>query len=489
MAALLLLISPAPSPSPSPLPQQQGPALRALLIGSDTFLSRENTYPIAQNNLSMLEHALEKDIRGYKAIHTYHDEIGHPAALERAIESAFAHAEEDDISLLYFSSHGIDPETGKSGLYLSDGMEETILTPEQLYALTSSIPGKKIILLDACNSGAFIGKGSASLSVSHPFTGSDYLLITSAGASEASWQWQGEGELSSGSSYFTAMLASGLCGDSPADTNRDGQITMAELYAFISLNDAASTAYTYPESSPFPLFCYLPGTAAPTDAITGITLDETLLTAGQSRITFSFTIHRETRLYYQIVYYRNGAWDFENAQHFQDDETGSGFMTPGRKERALILDMANGQDYGYAMLQFIVVEEDIPSFHGSRLLCVQPQSGDPDLSVTTLPSFSPNEMQEMPLLISHAFPCGLSVTVKDIHGKTIRRLSYAQPTRPQQLVPPASLFYWDGTDNKGLPALPGRYYIQVQVRLGEEKYTAYSTPFTLEGTTSTPESK
>ena len=274
----------------------------------------------------------------------------------------------------------------------------------------------------------------------------DHILITSAGASEASWQWQGQGEFASGSSYFTDMLCTAISGGHPGDTNLDGRITVAEAYAFISLNAAASTAHCYPENCTADLFTYSQPQAGAA-FIDDITFDETLLTAGQSQVHFSFTVRREAALYYQIVYYRSGAWDFENAQHFLDDETGAGTISPGRKQRSLVLDMPNGQDYGYVMLQFIALENDQPAFQGSRLITIQPQQGNPELTVSTADVFSPGTFQEMPVLIDHALPCGLSVTVKDRTGRTVRRLSYAQPTRPQQLSPAASLFWWDGSDN------------------------------------------
>ncbi len=474
LIALFLLPFSAPSAeSPS------SSDLRALLIGSDTYLTKETTYPIAKNNLLKLESVLRRDARTYAAIHTYYDEIGHITALENAVQAAFSDADENDISLLYFSTHGSDlhPE---GALYLSDGMEENLLSASELYQITSTIPGKKIILLDACNSGAFIQKGIASLSASHPFTGNEHILLTSSGGSEASWQWQGEGEFVSGSSYFADILCAALSGTFPSDTNRDGCVTVSEAFAFLSLNDAASTPQCYPESSSFPLFCYDSSSISlPDQKITDIIFNDTLLTAGQSTATFSFTVHQETTLYYQIVYFRAGAWDFENAQHFLDDETGSGTVSPGRKERSLVLDMPNGQDHGYAMLQFITIENGTPSFHGARLLCIQPARGELSLQAETLASFHPEGHEEMPILVRHSLPCSLSVTVKNAQGGTVKRLTYAQPTRPQQLSPAASTFYWDGTDNRGNPAAAGEYYIHIQSTLGDERITAYSAPFTL----------
>ncbi len=465
---------------PAILEEEPSPTLRALLVGSDTFLTKESTHPIAENNVKRIRETLEKDVRGYEHIQSYYDEIGNIAALERAAAHAFSGATENDISLLYFSTHGLYTQDHEAFLYLCDTMEENLLSPEELFSITSAIPGKKVIVLDACNSGAFIAKGLDDLSATHPFVSDDHYIITSSGGSEASWQWQGQDEFTSGSSYFADVFCSALSGHYPADQNRDGIITMDELFSYLMTNYAASTPHTYPEKSSFPLFCHKnDGQYDSISTLTDINFADTLLTAGRSEITFSFTVRRETILYYRITYYRSGAWDFENAQHFLDDETGTGTVSPGRKERRLLLDMPNGEDYGYAMVQFITMEEGLPVFQGGRLLCIQPRRSQVMLSVDTPEAFSLEPGRELPILIGHNVPCGLSVTVKNAFGKAVKRLTYDQPTRPQQLSTPGSAFYWDGTDLHNEPVPAGTYYVQAETWIGDEKFTAYGIPISV----------
>lgn len=456
-------------------------ALRALLIGSDTFFTQENTYPIAQSNLTRLHQALSADTRTYQTIHTYYEEIGHITALENAVQSTFSQADENDVSLLYFSTHGTYQD-GMAGLYLCDGSEENILSPNTLAAFLLTIPGKKILILDACNSGAFIGRGMDTLSASHAFTGPDVYVITSAGGCEASWQWQSDEQAAlSGGSYFADVLIKGLTDTHAADHNQDHIITVSEAFTYLSTNYAASTPQMYPlDCGDFPLYHY-PETEIPTSVIlSDITFEDTLLTAGSSDLHFSFTVHQPISLYYQLVYYHNGAWDFENAQMFQDLEGSLPQLTPGRKQRSLHLNTATGSDSGYAMIQFFTKENETPVFQGARLLCVQPETAALQLSVETAPAFRPAAMEEMSLLVHHDVPCALSVSIRSEEGKTIKRISYAVPSRPQQLPSPGSTFYWDGRDNQGQPAPVGQYTAYVHVWLGEEKYTAESIPFTLE---------
>ncbi len=78
-----------------------------------------------------------------------------------AIGSAFASAGENDISLFYYSGHGIED----GFLVGNDGAE--LLSPAELKTALDSIPGRKIVVTDACYSGQLIaeeGEGDTLLS-------------------------------------------------------------------------------------------------------------------------------------------------------------------------------------------------------------------------------------------------------------------------------------------------------------------------------------
>ena len=74
---------------------------------------------------------------------------------------------------------------------------------------------------------------------------------------------------------------------------------------------------------------------------------------------------------------------------------------------------------------------------------------------------------------------GASTNTDDAEGAVVRRLGYEEPSRPQQLSPAASTFYWDGRLSTGESAPPGTYTAQVRVRLGEKTFLAESNPFQL----------
>lgn len=484
LAAALLLLLALPARGEERAPDGE---MRALLIGCDYFVSQEDTWPAADNNLQLLADTLLSDQRGYRLIRSLSGNVSSVQAFEEAVRSAFWGAQEEDTSLLYISTHGVFDEgasNASAALLLSDGEREERLEAPRLQAILDDVPGQKILILDACNSGAFIGKGLSGGAYKVYFTGPDYKVLCSAGGSEASWYWHGTNAAQlSGASYFATVLADALGprGDHAADSNLDGLITLDEAYHFLWDNYAASMPQVYPENDDqFVLYAYDPLVHnQPEKAITDISFEDTLLTAGESEIHFSFTVHRQVELYYQIVYHENGSWQFGIAQHFLDGEQLDGTVLPGRKQRTLSLDTGDGDAYGYAMIQLITIEEGVPRFQGARLLCVQPAADPLSLSLTTGPAFVPLLGQELCIMIHHDMPCGLTVNILDGEGKTVRRLSYARPSRPQQLSPTGTTFYWDGKADNGELAPPGEYRAQVRVRLGGKNHIRESDAFLL----------
>ena len=461
--------------------------LRALLIGCDHFLTKEDTWPAADSNLRMISDALAADQRGYALIRSLSGVVGTRQAFEEAVLSSFQNAEEGDTSVLYISTHGVFEEglsIAQAALLMSDGKNEERLDAPYLQQVMDQVPGTKVLILDACNSGAMIGKGLSGGADRFYFTGKDYKVLCSAGGSEASWYFQhGTQEAVGGASYFAAVLSCGLGlkGDHGADRNADGSITLNEAREYLRDNYAASTPQVYPENDEdFVLFCYDPLRIAPVEqAVTDISFEETLLTAGESQVTFSFTVQRQVELYYQIVYHQDGQWQFDSAQHFLDGEQADGTVLPGRKMRTLSLNTSGTDAFGYVIVQLITLEEGRPEFQGARLICVRPDGGEIHLAAMTGPSFTPALGQEMAILIQHDRPCGLTVNILDEYGNLVRRLCYDSPTRPQQLTPAGSTFYWDGKTNNGEWAAEGRYYVQVKTRLNDKTITAESAPFFL----------
>lgn len=470
---------------------------RALLVGCDRFVTQEDTSPSSENNVTQMAQALSGGGMNLKTLITRKNDVATLEELEELIQAAFSQADGDDVSYFYISTHGLwsqgQPNEDMT-LLLSDGRQENGVTARQLRAMFDKISGTKVLILDACHAGAMIGKG-----VYAPFTnvfrGSDYKVICSSGGAEESWFWSGmeEGEAMVGAGYFSGAVVRGLsaAGGYGADTNRDGAITLTELKRYLYDNHGASTVQTYPEEDDFSLMTYDADSyngRRRDGVIEGMSFETDVLTALEPEAAFSFTVQRAVQVAYQVVYQRQGRWDFDHSRLIYDDAErfgaygdSPGMLSPGMKERSLTLDLTDAGSFGYALLQVITQSGGTPTLISSRALCVPPQSGDPQLSISPQDSFCPTMGEELGFVVQHRYPCELTVTIEDEAGQTVRRLTSRQASRPQQLLPRGSTFCWNGTTSTGEQAQPGAYSIRVKAYVGQETYeTAYAGILLLE---------
>ncbi len=470
---------------------------RALLVGCDRFVSQISTAPSAANNVSMMARALSGGTMDLAALTAVPEGVASTGELAGLILDTFSDADGDDVSLFYISTHGEwEPghAAGSMTLLLSDGETESGVTAHQLRTMFDEIEGHKVLFIDACHSGAMLGKG-VDEHLASAFAGPDYTVICSSGGMEDSWFWSGyiDGERLAGAGYFSGALVRAMSveGGYGADDNRDGLITLTELRRYLLLNHGASTIRTWPEESSMPIFTY--DAAAYTGrgrdaAIEGITFDTDVLTASEPTAYFTFNVARSVQVAYQIVYHRNGQWDFDNAELIYDNNgdfrpwaVAGRSLSPGMKERAITLDRAAGEDSGYVLLQVLTIDRGMPAVACSRVLCVTAESGDPQLSIEAPEVFCPGFFEELTFLVRHMEPCELTVTIEDESGRTVRRLTARQATRPEHLTGGGTSLTWDGCDNAGEPVAPGAYRIRVKAYVGDERYEALSEEILLLG--------
>lgn len=196
---------------------------RALIIG--------NTYPGTDDEL----HGPDTDAAGIAAM--LNRQAGTPYEVSvktnqtaeqmlGAIESAFEGADSNDVSLFYYSGHGI--QTGALC-----GVENTYVTVTELRQKLGNISGIKIVLLDCCYSGMLIGKSvdgttafndaviSAFASKTRDtLSGGNYLVLTACSQSETSYGLWNE-STGRGYSFFTCGIARGSGYDVVSCTNCD----------------------------------------------------------------------------------------------------------------------------------------------------------------------------------------------------------------------------------------------------------------------------
>lgn len=471
-------------------------AQRALLLGFDVFVTQENTAPAAANNVARMEAALSGGEMSFDRITVSVNEVATVDAFEALALEALGDAKQEDTSYFYISTHGLwqpgEPNE-EMRLLLSDGETEESLTAARLRTIFDQIPGTKVLILDACHSGAMIGKG-----VHAPFTnvfaGGDYKVLCSSGGAEESWLWTNhESGESFGAGYFSTALTNGITmsGAYGADVNRDGSITLTEIKRYLLEHHGASTTRCYPEEDDFVLFRYDPQIVM--GQRRGVTVDALMFDTDvmdevAPAADFSFTVHMPVRVAYQLVHQEKGRWDFsnvtmlwDNAERYGEFGDVSGYLSPGVKSRTITIDREEETSYGYALLQMLTVEDGEPSMVSSRVLCIPPLYGNPKLAFEMPAGFTPSLGEEYTFAILHEYPCEITVLVEDLDGNPVRRLTSRQATRPEHLSPMGSTMCWTGKLADGSLASPGTYRIRATAYVGGMAYEALSAPFMLRG--------
>lgn len=468
---------------------------RALLIGIDYFVSQPSVFPSSTNNVYAMQEMFQHSLKPLEVLMIPESPVATPEMLQALIDETFGAAQAGDVNYLYISTHGVyDPEEDVApGLLLSDGVMESVLSPEMLEGAFEGIEGTNVLILDACNSGAFIGKGMETPPEKVAFQGKDFKVLTSSGAMEQSWYWNSESGSSAGQGtfYFTQALCDSMSPETgyPADQNRDGSITFRELYDYLTLNHAASTPQIYPQRDDFVFFRYDTADNANTGAmrspIMDVTFSNTLLDQNNNRLNIEFIAVRPVRVAYQLVYQRDGRWEFENAQLIYDEAerlpafgNQAGAVSAGWKQRTLWLDELSEDDFGYALIQLVSIDRDKVRVHAGRVVCVAPGMEGRSLTVTAEERFSPEKGQELDIFLGHDYPCALSVAVVDESDKVVYRICHRTGSRPMGLA--GTALYWDGRLKDGTPAPAGTYRIRAQAVLSDGTLTEYSEPFALE---------
>lgn len=457
---------------------------RALLAACSEFLSQPDLGNASSGNLQMIAAALLGADERPQVLSIEDGTIGTVEALCEALQSAFGEADENDLSILYLCTHGVLSSSDDNQVYLllGDGETETPLSALQLYEAVRGIQGEKLLIIDACFSGALIGRGLPAAqnpaqppSDGHPplpEAGFSALLgdpsihvLTSASGSESSWYFDSESLATGALSYFASALSTGLglYGTPEADLSGDGVVTLAEMHRYLNV--------AVPSSSSQLLSACADSLSLPTASrallarpLTGFSYGASLLYTDDPTLEFSFTVTTETAVQYRLIDYDSGRWNWEEAQTFMDEGDGeSGLLAPGRKTRSLTLPHIGESDSGYLMLQIFSVANGELILCSERLIAVQPADSDAVLSVRC-DGAQEGGAQEVPIAVTLSVPAELTISIFDEDGLLVRRIAASQLTRPSAAN--ATHLYWDGRDAQGLPAPQGRYTVAVEAYIG-----------------------
>ena len=447
--------------------------LRALVIACDEFANQNSTAPSAEGNALCIRDILCKDVRGFGTVSTIINHSLDIQKLRSAVFEAFEGVKAGDTSYIYISTHGEDNGNGLEIIF-SDGVDDKRVPSLELYSILKEIPGVKILMLDCCYSGGIIHKGVPLRGFNTQGMDSSIKVITSAGGNEQSYNWSSGYLKKQGTSHFMLALLQGIgeVGGYMADYNRDGDITIEELQGFLKQGLASSTAQVYPEKDSFVILSYDKYTSPEKGIVSDLVFDSTVFADGGS-IDFSYTLNRKSRIAYQIIFAKDGAWQFDTPQLIEDMEYGSAVLWPGRKSKTLELGATDEDNYGYALFFIVAVEENGLIPLASTLL--QAQSGEYEaISIKHSGDIRLGFNEELGIFISHKKPMSYSISIRNMQGDIVAMPFIDEKSRPQRLG--GTLIYWNGINGGGeLPR--GSYSIQAEIRMGDAYISAFSGAF------------
>jgi YD repeat-containing protein len=238
---------------------QASSVYRAFLVGVGDYKYFPDTHgnsdlPSPPYDVERMHDILNHSSSGFSLINELINLHATKLAILNGIANAFSGADADDVSYFYFAGHGLN-SSGVSYLCSTDvsyySPLSSYISTNELESALSAIPGTKVVILDSCHSGGFIGKqiGEEEIStnaqefndnvidvfLSRDLTSSQYKVLTSCLSSQTAIELiPSEGDPWG---LFSDVLCEG-CGydyySHPycADENANGEITLDEAYDY-----------------------------------------------------------------------------------------------------------------------------------------------------------------------------------------------------------------------------------------------------------------
>jgi len=223
------------------------PVYRALLMGEQRYLDGRLRTGSVNTTQGLADLLANSGVPGGYEVTMKFDSTR--TELVRAIRTAFRDAEPTDVSLFSINCHG-GYDSGRAWLELHDGER---VTADQLERMLRRIPGTVIVMIDCCQSGAFLSgtahsdfnrgvtqafaRGAAS-----SFTLSKYRVMTSSSSAQDSYRISFDGaesEAEMATVFIRSLCEAGgwdLIRDrrTPmrADLDKDRTVTFEEAYRY-----------------------------------------------------------------------------------------------------------------------------------------------------------------------------------------------------------------------------------------------------------------
>jgi molecular chaperone DnaK len=220
-------------------------AKRALIIANSQYDDeRFAALPAATADAAALAGVLSDPAIGEFTVEQVVD-AGQRAAM-RALQLFFSSAKAEDLLVLHLSLHGW--KDLRNRLYFvardteRDLLEATAISAEFVSErMSQSKSGRIVLLLDCCYSGAFTAgmlrrsAESPQVDIAEPFAGKGRMVVTASTSLQFAHEGEADVRLSrtqAQPSLFTAAVVQGLR-DGSADLDRDGLISVGELYDYV----------------------------------------------------------------------------------------------------------------------------------------------------------------------------------------------------------------------------------------------------------------
>jgi hypothetical protein len=214
----------------------------ALFIGNSQYqdprLSQLITPAEDVNDLAEVLRA--PDIGGFDEVKTLVNDSD--ANVRLSLEDFFADKKPDDLLVVYFSGHGVRDEQGMLYLAVNDTranrLRATAIPAAFITAeMDRTRSRRQVLILDCCHSGAFAQGSKAmtgeSAGTGPAFEGTGYGRVVLTATDATQYAWEGDQVIGQAdNSVFTHYMVEGLH-TGAADADRDGMITLDELYDYV----------------------------------------------------------------------------------------------------------------------------------------------------------------------------------------------------------------------------------------------------------------